>query len=69
VREPTPIFSQSVNSRWLTIPQAAVYASVSIKFIRTLIWSRDLKYTKAGKRFIIDRQELDRWLEANKVTA
>ena len=69
MREPTPIFSQSVNSRWLTIPQAAVYASVSIKFIRTLIWSRDLKYTKAGKRFIIDRQELDRWLEANKVTA
>lgn len=56
-------------TRWFTIPQAAAYAGVSVKFIRTLIWSRSLRYTKAGKRFIVDRQDIDTWLESNKVSA
>ena len=61
--------STTESKRWFTIPEAASYAGVTVKFIRTLIWSHDLRYTKAGKRFIIDRQELDAWLESNKVTA
>jgi excisionase family DNA binding protein len=48
---------------------AAVYSSSSVKFIRTLLWKRELQYTKAGKRFIIDRDDLDRWMASNKVTA
>lgn len=58
-----------VSARWFTIPQAAAYAGVSVKFVRSLIWSRALRYTKAGKRFIIDRHDIDAWLESNKVSA
>lgn len=55
--------------RALTIEGAAAYLSCSVKFVRSLIWKRELKYVKAGKRFIIDRQELDRWLESNQQNA
>jgi excisionase family DNA binding protein len=61
--------TQNQVPRWLTIPMAAVYSSSSVKFIRTLLWKRELQYTKAGKRFIIDRDDLDRWMASNKVTA
>jgi excisionase family DNA binding protein len=61
--------TQTENPRAFTVHGAAAYLSTSVKFIRALIWKRELQFTKAGKRFIIDRHELDRWLEANKVTA
>jgi excisionase family DNA binding protein len=52
--------------RALTIPHAARYLSCSVKFVRSLIWKRELKYVKVGRRFIIDRHELDRWLNENQ---
>jgi excisionase family DNA binding protein len=52
--------------RALTIPGAARYLSCSIKFVRSLIWKHELKYVQAGRRFIIDRRELDRWLSENQ---
>lgn len=55
--------------RALTIPHAARYLSCSVKHIRQLIYSRQLKYAQAGRRFIIDREELDRWLNENQRTA
>jgi excisionase family DNA binding protein len=57
------------NPRALTVQGAAAYLSTSVKFIRHLIWKRELKYVKAGKRFIIDKHELDRWLNQNQQTA
>lgn len=57
------------SPRMLTIPQAAAYIGGSVKFVRSLIWSRQLRYVKAGKRFVIDRAELDRWLDANQRVA
>jgi excisionase family DNA binding protein len=59
----------TVSPRMLTIPQAAAYVGASVKFIRSLIWKRELRYIKAGKRFVIDRAELDRWLDANQRVA
>ena len=59
----------TVSPRMLTIPQAACYIGASVKFVRSLIWSRQIKYIKAGKRFIVDRAELDKWLDANQRVA
>lgn len=61
-KQPAP----AATPRALTIPGAAKYLSCSVKHIRHLIWSRQLKYAKAGRRFIIDREELDRWLSQNQ---
>ncbi|MGC2529785.1 MAG: helix-turn-helix domain-containing protein [Candidatus Acidiferrum sp.] len=52
--------------RALTIPAAARYLSCSVKFVRTLIWSRQIKYVKVGRRFVIATAELDRWLSENQ---
>jgi excisionase family DNA binding protein len=52
--------------RALTVQGAARYLSTSVKFIRSLIWSRQIKYVKAGRRFVIDTHELDRWLAENQ---
>lgn len=50
----------------LTIPAAAKYLSCSVKFIRQLIWGRKIKYVKVGRRFVITREELDRWVTENQ---
>jgi excisionase family DNA binding protein len=54
------------HPRALTIPAAARYISSSVKFIRQLIWSRQIKYVKVGRRFVIAREELDRWVTENQ---
>jgi excisionase family DNA binding protein len=64
-RFPRPVRG-TVTSRALTIPAAAAYLSVSVKFIRQLIWGRQIRYVKAGRRFVIATSELDRWLSENQ---
>jgi excisionase family DNA binding protein len=60
------IRNTAVQPRTLTIPAAARYLSCSVKFVRTLIWSRQIKYIKVGRRFVITREELDRWATENQ---
>ena len=52
--------------RGLVIDPAANYLGVTIWFMRTLVWSKQIPYSKFGKRLVFDRHDLDRFLEANK---
>jgi excisionase family DNA binding protein len=58
----------SALPRMLTIPESAEYLRSSVKFVRSLIWSRTLPYIRAGKRYVIDREDIDRWIERTKHT-
>jgi excisionase family DNA binding protein len=58
-----------VSPRTLTVQAAAYYLSSTVKFVRSLIWTRQLPYLKVGKRFVIDQADLDRWIDQNKQTA
>lgn len=49
--------------------EAAAYLSTTVPAIRRLIHKQELPFTKLGKRFIIDRQDLDKWIERSKHTA
>ena len=49
--------------RWLNIRDAAAYASAKICAIRKLIAERKIKAQKLGRGFVIDRFEIDRYLE------
>jgi len=51
------------------VQAAAYYLSSTVKFVRSLIWTRQLPYLKVGKRFVIDQADLDRWIDQNKQTA
>jgi excisionase family DNA binding protein len=54
------------RKRWLTLKEAATYLSVTVYFVRDAIWSGRLPYLRAGKRFIVDAQDLDRLAETMK---
>ena len=55
-----------MEKRWLTVQESARYLSVSVFCVRDAIWGGSLPFVKAGKRFIIDRLDLDRWAESRK---
>ena len=49
--------------RWLRIEQAAEYIGVTPTFMKTLLRRREVPYAKAGRRYVIDRRNLDAYLE------
>lgn len=55
------------NKRWFNTAEAAAYLSVAVHAIRDAVWSGQLSYVRAGKRFIFDRPDLDAWASAKKV--
>ena len=52
--------------RLLRIKQAAEYLSVTPWFVRSLIWSRAIPFLLLGKRHLIDRADLDTYVDRMK---
>jgi len=48
-----------IQSRLLTIPQAAAYLNTTKWAIRAMIWSRELPIVPLGKRYMLDTSDLD----------
>jgi excisionase family DNA binding protein len=46
---------------------AATYLSTSIDVVRDLIRNRQLPYIQNGRRYLLDRVDLDRYIEKIKV--
>lgn len=57
------------QARLLTIPDAALYLGVSHWTLRDLIWDGKLPYLKLGRRHMLDKHDLDAWIEREKTTA
>ena len=53
-----------ISPRLITIKQAAAYCSCAVWAIRQFIWSKELPAFKIGKRYVIDRGDLDRFIDA-----
>lgn len=62
----TPQPQEGTAPRLLSIPDAARYMGCTVWFVRTLIWSRQVQYLKLGKRFLLDRTDLDRFIDSQK---
>ncbi len=52
--------------RWMRVEEAAEYAHCSVTFIWTLIHDGAIKPVRPGKRYVIDRYDLDAHLEKMK---
>lgn len=52
--------------RWFDVRQAADYLACTVRAIRELIWAGELPRVKIGKRFVVDRADLDAFAEARK---
>lgn len=53
-----------IAARLVTIKQAAAYCSCAVWAIRQAIWSKELRACRIGRRFLIDRNDLDRFIDA-----
>jgi excisionase family DNA binding protein len=69
--EPSPnlIHDNSVVPRLLRLKQAAEYLGCTLWYIRTLIWSRRIPFLTLGKRHLIDRADLDKFVDAAREVA
>jgi len=56
----------SISQRLLTLPEAAQYLGCTLWSVRELIWKGQLPYTRFGKRFQVDRRDLDELVDREK---
>ena len=54
------------EQRLLTLPEAARYLGCTLWSVRDLIWKGQLPYTRFGKRFQVDVQDLDAMIDREK---
>ena len=55
-----------IPQRLLTLPEAARYLGCTLWSVRELIGKGQLPYTQFGKRFQVDRRDLDELLDREK---
>lgn len=55
-----------ISQRLLTLPEAAHYLGCTLWSVRELIWKGELPYTQFGKRFQVDRRDLDELVDRQK---
>ena len=61
-----PPQSPPLTPRLLTVKQAAAYTSATVWAIRQLLWSHALPHIAIGRRFLIDRADLDGYIDAQR---
>jgi excisionase family DNA binding protein len=69
VAPPTLPEATSVSPRLYRLPDAARYLSTSVWEIRKRIREGELPKIKIGKRFLLDRRDLDAHIDSLKVSA
>ncbi len=61
--------SPQLEPRLLRIPEAAHYLSATPWFIRSKLWAGEIPFLRLGKRFLIDRADLDSFIDRQKTGA
>jgi excisionase family DNA binding protein len=56
-----------VSKRLYSVPEAAQYLGRSSWSVRRLIWSGDLPEVRAGRRVHLDINDMDAFIEKNKL--
>jgi excisionase family DNA binding protein len=59
----------TVDPRLLTVSAAAAYLSCAVWAVRVLLWKKEIPFIRLGKRFLIDRADLDDFVERRKESA
>ncbi len=52
--------------RLYSVPEAACYLGRTVDGLREMLWAGKLPYIKDGRRVLLDVQDMDRYIEANK---
>lgn len=59
----------AIEPRMLNLKQAAAYLGATVWFVRTLIWNRRIPFVKFGNKLLLDKKDLDAFVDAQKVAA
>jgi excisionase family DNA binding protein len=57
----------SMQARRLSVEQAAPVLGVSVYMVRSLVRQRRLPYYRVGRRIVLDRDDLEQFLQAHRV--
>ncbi|MBF0103495.1 MAG: helix-turn-helix domain-containing protein [Desulfobacterales bacterium] len=57
------------KQRLLSFKEVKKEYGATISFWRTRIWSRDIPYVRVGNKILIDRKDIDDFIQKNKKTA
>jgi excisionase family DNA binding protein len=55
--------------RLYSIKEAAFYLGRSVCALREMLWAGKLPYIKDGRRILLDIQDINAWVEKNKIRA
>ena len=74
-RIPTPAYAKPrlalrsivVEAHVLWIKDAAIYLGAQVWAVRQMIRNREIPHVQIGRTFLIDRVDLDRYIERNKI--
>jgi excisionase family DNA binding protein len=56
-----------MEKRFLSIREAAKYSSLSTRFLYEKCQNRELRFSKVGKRIVIDSQDLHDFITQNTI--
>jgi len=57
-----------LKKRLYNIKEAAEYLGRTVWGVRGMIYAGKISYVKDGRRTLIDLEDMNRWIERNKVT-
>lgn len=57
----------SVKKRLYSIEEASIYLGRSKWGIREMLWAGKIPYVKDGRRVLIDKIDMRRWIKDNKI--
>lgn len=55
-----------LSPRLLRVSEAAAYSGATCWFIRERIWDGDIPHVRFGKRLLVDKKDLDSYIEREK---
>jgi excisionase family DNA binding protein len=62
----SPQSTPSPEHRYLRISEAAAYLAATEWFVYTLTWTKAIPFAKLGKRLVLDRVDLDTYMQNAK---
>ena len=56
----------TTERRWMDLKAAATHLGVTVCFIRSLIWGGEIPFIRGGRKFLVERGDLDAWATRSK---
>jgi len=60
--------TQEITPRYLRVPQAASYLGLAPKTLYRYAEERRIPFNRIGRSLLFDREELDKWMQARRIT-